>query len=122
LEKQSRALARELCRLARARHGKYQDTFYHLEPDVKETPGGLRDLQLIHWLGNLRGTNAEVAGRLIAPTRFLHSLRCFLHYHAGRDQNLLSFDAQEEIAKQPFLSVREPPAVMREYFRNARAI
>src|SRR5262249_15420309 len=50
LERQSRPLARHLCRLVRMRHGKYQDTFYHLEPDVKETPGGLRDLHLVGWL------------------------------------------------------------------------
>jgi len=37
LTRQSRTLSRHLCQLARARHGKYQNTFYHLEPDVKET-------------------------------------------------------------------------------------
>jgi [protein-PII] uridylyltransferase len=122
LERQSRTLARHLCQLARSRHGKYQDTFYHLEPDVKETPGGLRDLHLIHWLGRLRQPDTDAAGRLAASTRFLHTLRCFLHYQAGRDQNLLSYDAQEEIARQSFISVREPAGFMREYFQNARAI
>src|ERR1700676_756360 len=58
-ERQSRSLARHLRQLARARHSKYQDTFYHLEPDVKETPGGLRDLHLIHWLRHLRQDSAD---------------------------------------------------------------
>jgi len=121
-ERQSRALVHHLRQLARTRHSKYQDTFYHLEPDVKETPGGLRDLHLIHWLGKLRKTRPEVAELLASPRRFLHSVRCFLHYRAGRDQNLLSFDEQEEITEQLFTSVGEPAAFMREYFQKARVI
>ncbi len=50
-ERQGRVLIRHLCQLARERHEKFQGTFYHLEPNVKETPGGLRDLHLIDWLG-----------------------------------------------------------------------
>ena len=53
-ERQAHALTRHLCQLARERHEKFQGTFYHLEPNVKETPGGLRDLHLIDWLGKLR--------------------------------------------------------------------
>jgi [protein-PII] uridylyltransferase len=120
--RQSRALARHLCQLARERHEKFQNTLYHLEPNVKETPGGLRDLHLIHWLGKLRKPDEDVAARLCAPTAFMHSLRCFLHYQARRDQNLLTFDAQEALAAQPYLEFREPAALMREYFRNARVI
>ncbi len=120
LERQGRPLARHLVRMSRARHEKFQGTLYHLEPDVKETPGGLRDLHMIAWLGQLRKPDPEVAERLAAPARFLHSLRCFLHYRAGRDQNLLSFDSQEEIAGQPFQPFHEPAEFMREYFRNAR--
>lgn len=121
-ERQSRALARHLRKLAGTRHGKYQDTFYHLEPDVKETPGGLRDLHLIHWLEKLHKARAGDAEKLIAPRRFLYSVRCFLHYRAGRDQNLLSFDEQEEITGQLFASMSGPPEFMREYFRNAHVI
>lgn len=121
-ERQSRPLARHLLQLARTRHSKYQDTFYHLEPDVKETPGGLRDLHLIHWLGKLRKGSADAVQRLAGPTRFLHSGRCFLHYRAGRDQNLLTFDEQEAISEQLFASLGGPPAFMREYFQNAHLI
>jgi [protein-PII] uridylyltransferase len=121
-ERQARVLSRHLCQLARERHEKFQGTFYHLEPNVKETPGGLRDLHLIHWLGKVRKPDEEVAARLLPPTRFVHSLRCFLHYQTRRDQNLLSFDAQEAFATQPYVSFREPADLMREYFRNARVI
>jgi len=121
-ERQGRALTRNLGRLARERHEKFQGTFYHLEPNVKETPGGLRDLHLIGWLGQLRQPDEDVAGRLVAPAKFVHALRCFLHYQTRRDQNLLSFDAQEALTTQPYLPYREPVDLMREYFRNARAI
>ncbi|HYL35108.1 MAG TPA: HD domain-containing protein [Bryobacteraceae bacterium] len=122
LERRARPLTRHLCQLARARHLKYQGTFYHLEPDIKETPGGLRDLHLIGWLAQLRKTSSDADDRLAQPARFLRSLRCFLHYHAGRDQNLLSFDAQHELTQPGFLGFREPAAFMREYFQSARAI
>jgi [protein-PII] uridylyltransferase len=126
LQRQSRTLSRQLCKLARSRHAKYQGTFYHLEPDVKETPGGLRDVHLMRWLGKLCAPNIDSSGhpdgRLAGPARFIESLRCFLHYEAHRDQNLLSFEAQEAIVETPFLAIRERAAFMREYFRNARSI
>ncbi len=121
-ERQARALTRHLCQLARERHEKFQRTFYHLEPNVKETPGGLRDLHLIHWLGKLRTHDEDVDARLAAPAQFIHSLRCFLHYQARRDQNLLTFEAQEALSAQPFMTFREPAELMREYFRNARVV
>jgi [protein-PII] uridylyltransferase len=122
LERQSKALARRLCQLARERHEKFQGTFYHLEPNVKETPGGLRDLHLIEWLGKLRKPDEEVLERLVSPRQFIDTLRCFLHYQTRRDQNLLSFDAQEALAAQAFIPFNEPAELMRQHFRNARVI
>jgi [protein-PII] uridylyltransferase len=121
-ERHSRNLAQHLARLARARHRKYQDTFYHLEPDIKETPGGLRDLHLVAWLAKLRKADPAAAAHLAAPARFLNSLRCFLHYRAGRDQNLLNFEAQEDIAPHSITPFHSAAEFMREYFRNARII
>jgi [protein-PII] uridylyltransferase len=121
-ERQTRVLARHLCQLARERHEKFQNTFYHLEPNVKETPGGLRDLHLVDWFGKLRKPDQEVTARLGAPTAFMHSLRCLLHYQARRDQNLLNFDAQEALTAELYLEFSEPAELMREYFRNARVI
>jgi [protein-PII] uridylyltransferase len=127
LAKQGSRLARHLCQLTRSRHGKYQDTLFHLEPDVKETPGGLRDLHFIHWLGLLRSGHSSEPARLDSAAAFISSLRCFLHYHAGRDRNVLDFEAQENIVNQPFTAVRMPAAKtpslwMRDYFNHARAI
>ncbi|MGH9665032.1 MAG: hypothetical protein ACRD9L_11465, partial [Bryobacteraceae bacterium] len=122
VEKQRGPLCRSLCEQARTRYLRYQDTLYHLEPDVKETPGGVRDLHAIHWLSLLHNRTAAETESLPSAKAFLHSLRCFLHYRAQRDQNLLNFDAQDTIAEQPFTPVKVPALWMREYFRNARLI
>src|SRR5665213_3486816 len=121
LTKQGHRLARHLCELTRARHSKYQDTLFHLEPDVKETPGGLRDLHFINWLARLRPEQRSDTA-LEGAAAFLSSLRCFLHYQAGRDRNILNFEAQESITEQGFTAVKTAPLWMREYFRNARVI
>ena len=43
-------LGRNIAELTRERHTRFQDTIYHLEPNVKDAPGGLRDLQVLRWL------------------------------------------------------------------------
>lgn len=113
-------LVRNLAQLARARHAKYAGTFYHLEPNVKETPGGLRDHQLVCWLDQLHGTRDGAAAELQAAFRFLGRLRCYLHCQSGRDNNALSFDAQDAIAEL----WRDGDAArwMREYYRHARVV
>src|ERR1017187_2599938 len=58
------ALVRNLAQLTRDRHAKYTGTFYHLEPNVKDTPGGLRDYQLVCWLGQLREGAADPSAEL----------------------------------------------------------
>ncbi len=119
LQAERSTLVRHLGRLTRARHAKFQNSIYHLEPNIKEAPGGLRDLHLIGWLGKLRPAVAEA---LEEPRRFLHALRCFLHFRSGRDNNVLSFDAQDEVADQLFAGRPGPAAWMRRYFRHAREI
>jgi len=114
------ALVRNLAQLTRDRHTKYAGTFYHLEPNVKDTPGGLRDYQLVCWLGQLREGAADPSAELREAYRFLARLRCYLHIQSGRDNNLLTFDAQDALAEH----WRLPDAAqwMREYYRHARAI
>jgi len=121
LTKHGHRLARHLCQLTRVRHGKFQDTLFHLEPDVKETPGGLRDLHFIHWISGLR-PELRPETPLAEANEFLSSLRCFLHFEAGRDRNVLNFEAQELVAKQAFSSMKTPQLWMRDYFNNARTV
>lgn len=126
------ALVRNLSKLTRERHARFGDTFYHLEPNVKETPGGLRDYQLLCWLEQLRNTDAaHLAGADPAPElqqafRFLARLRCYLHCLYGRDNNALTFDAQDAIAAQWRPAQPDQPEDaahwMRDYYRHARAI
>ena len=58
LHAQRDPLMRNLTRLTRERHRKYQNTYYHLEPNIKDTPGGLRDYQLVRWLARIRDVDS----------------------------------------------------------------
>jgi [protein-PII] uridylyltransferase len=119
-------LIRNLAQLTHDRHAKYAGTIYHLEPNVKETPGGLRDFQLVCWLEQLRETStgrlaaAEPGPELDAAFRFLARVRCFLHLESGRDNNLLTFDAQDALSERQ--KSGDSAAWMREYYRHSRAI
>jgi [protein-PII] uridylyltransferase len=107
------SLARKISGLAEGRRTKFQNTIYHLEPNVKETPGGLRDLQTTRWLLMLEPR--EGTPDLSAALSFLSGVRLRLHELAGRDQNALSFDAQESLSEHP-------AALMRDYYRHARVV
>ena len=117
LHAQREPLMRNLTRLTRDRHQKYQNTYYHLEPNIKDTPGGLRDYQLVRWLARLR----DVSAPEIEPAfLFLARLRCFLHSRSGRDNNTLTFDAQEQAAE--YFAAAGAAQWMRDYFLHARQI
>jgi [protein-PII] uridylyltransferase len=122
IERNREALMRNLARVTHERHAKYAGTFYHLEPNVKETPGGLRDCQVAHWMEQLRATRGvrlaspEPGEELLRAFRFLARLRWYLHEAAGRDNNILTFEAQDAVAAD------DPAEWMREYYRHARAI
>jgi [protein-PII] uridylyltransferase len=115
-------LVRHLIRQVRERHEKFHSTVYHLEPNVKESPGGLRDIHSIGWLTKLQDPSRELPnwlGELAEPCRFLYATRCYLHFQANRDQNLLQFDLQESIAAERGLT---PAEYVRQYFLSARKI
>jgi [protein-PII] uridylyltransferase len=114
------SLIRNLAKLTRERHSKYAGTFYHLEPNVKETPGGLRDYQLICWIGKLHQSGEEPGAELQEAFQYFARLRCFLHAQSGRDNNVLSFDAQDAIAEQ--WREGDSAGLMREYYRYSRSI
>ena len=113
-------LVRDLTQLARERHARYADTFYHLEPNVKETPGGLRDYQLVRWLDQLDPDSPGNGTELDEEFRYLAAVRGFLHREAGRDQNLLSFDSQDALAE--LWQDADAALWMRRYYRHARAV
>jgi [protein-PII] uridylyltransferase len=121
LQSSREPLVRNLAHLARERHTKYAGTFYHMEPDVKETPGGLRDFQLVCWLEQLReGTTPDPGPALRDAFRHLARVRYFLHLQSKRDQNVLSFDAQDALAEQWLEG--DAGRWMRGYYRHAREI
>ena len=123
----------ELGTLTQERHAKYGGTLFHLEPNIKDCPGGLRDTNVCRWLEQVtrvRGTNSDEA-ELREAVAFMMSVRCFLHWRHERDDNVLDWLAQDAAAEQavglPVL-VREvgravdPAYWMRVYFRHARLI
>ncbi len=113
LARRAGAVARQLAGLSEARHARFQNTIYHLEPNLQDTPGGLRDLQTVRWLAAL-DPKAPVRD-LSAAFDFLAALRIRLNELAGRDQNVLDFAAQEALSEHP-------AALMRDYYRHARLV
>ena len=102
-----------LAGLAEGRRAKFQNTIYHLEPNIKDAPGGLRDLQTARWL--LQIEPQEGIPSLDGALAFLGGVRIRLHELSGRDQNVLSFESQDALAENP-------AALMREYYRHARVV
>ena len=137
--RESQNLAQELTGLARSRHEKYGNTIFHLEPNIKDGPGGLRDYQVACWMAQIeemgRSRQWKDAEELLpAPLRadavkaidFLDAVRCFLHYRQGRDLNGLTYELQSEAALSG-IGLHGGAATsasdwMRVYFRHARAI
>jgi len=121
------------------RHLKYHDAAYNLEPNVKESPGGLRDLQSVLWIARAAGlgrTWGELAraGLITAPEaravsrqeRFIGGLRVRLHHLARRREDRLVFDQQAALARE--LGLEDTPArrgserLMQRYYRAARLV
>ncbi|MBD3609938.1 MAG: nucleotidyltransferase domain-containing protein, partial [Gammaproteobacteria bacterium] len=95
------------------RHAKYDDTAYNLEPNVKEGPGGLRDIQMIGWVAKRHFgaktlhdlvdhnfLNEQEYETLAEGQYFLWKVRFALHLITGRREDRLLFDHQRTIAKQ----------------------
>ena len=123
----------------RARHLKHNDTAFNLEPNLKESPGGIRDLQSVLWLawGTGLETNwAALAGAgLITEKevrqarqlqRFLQDLRIRLHYLAGRREDRLLFDLQGPLAQQLGYhdqgTRRASEELMQAYYKTAKLV
>ncbi len=123
----------------RQRHVRYEDTPYSLEPNCKESPGGLRDLQVILWVAKAAGLGdswRKLADKgLITPTearqitekeRLFKVIRIRLHLQAGRHEDRLLFDLQTSIAEQFGFRTTETRRaseyLMQHYYWAAKAV
>ena len=136
--REAKPLLQGLAEVTRERHGKFGQTVFHLEPNLKETPGGLRDYNVACWLAlisamgklgdwpHASSLRAPVRKQLDAALEFLMATRCFLHFRHGRDDNALSWEAQDEAAARKIgaSDAAELTAAdwMRIYFGHARAV
>jgi [protein-PII] uridylyltransferase len=95
-----------------ARHGRYDDTAYNLEPNIKGSPGGLRDIHMILWVARRHFGTADLEGliahRFLTPGQlrvlrqgrdFIWRIRFALHVLTGRKEDRLLFDYQTRIAR-----------------------
>jgi len=132
-------ITQKLGEIARARHAKFGNTIFHLEPNLKDCPGGLRDYHLAVWFALLfhlketkewprhrGGVFQSARGDAEAAFDFLAAARCFLHFRHGRDDNTLDWQSQDEAAANSIgLETRgtaDPAYWMRTYYRHARVV
>ncbi|MBV7429875.1 [protein-PII] uridylyltransferase [Acidovorax sp. sif1233] len=129
----------------RQRHNKYENTPYSLEPNCKESPGGLRDLQMILWVAQAAGLGRnwkELAASGMATAfevrqierneAVLCLIRARLHAAAGRHEDRLVFDLQTAVAESfgyrsqapdgSRLPMRASESLMRRYYWAAKAV
>jgi [protein-PII] uridylyltransferase len=123
----------------RQRHAKYEDTPYSLEPNCKESPGGLRDLQVILWVAKAAGLGdswrklaerglltAHEARQLTQKERAFKDIRIRLHIHAKRREDRLLFDVQTPIAEtfgfHTTETRRASEYLMQRYYWAAKAV
>jgi [protein-PII] uridylyltransferase len=121
------------------RHNKYENTPYSLEPNCKESPGGLRDLHMLTWVARAAGFGrnwAELAaGGLLTPFEVrqlqrhegsLKLIRARLHAVAGRREDRLVFDLQTTVAEScgygPRRGSRASEQLMHRYYWAAKAV
>ncbi len=121
------------------RHNRFNNTEYNLEPNVKSSPGGLRDIHTIDWilknfqrnffqdkieLGNILTSNEK--RNLDKSKYWLWTIRYLLHEEAKREEDRLLFEHQISIANKLFPSVTNPSAaaekLMHRYYRSALSI
>jgi [protein-PII] uridylyltransferase len=136
--RESKPLLQGLAAVTEERHNRFGQTVFHLEPNLKETPGGLRDCNVAAWLALISSMStlggwpdssslrAPVRKHLEAALEFLMAARCFLHFRHGRDDNSLSWEAQDEAAARKIgvADAAELSAAdwMRIYFGHARTV
>jgi [protein-PII] uridylyltransferase len=123
----------------RQRYTKYNESPYSLEPNVKESPGGLRDLHVLLWIARATGygtrwtelarnglITAEEAGLIRRSERRLKQIRAWLHLVTGRREDRLVFDVQHAVAERAGYHAtaarRASEVLMQRYYWSAKAV
>jgi [protein-PII] uridylyltransferase len=121
------------------RHARIADTDYNLEPNLKESPGGLRDLQTITWISRAAGLGTRwselakaglismaEARQIARHDTLLQTLRIRLHYLAKRREDRLIFEFQTMLAEQMGITAsanrRASEHLMQRYYRTKLAV
>lgn len=121
------------------RHARYHDNDGQLEPNIKESPGGLRDLHTLRWLAQAVGIghrwqdfaeagllNHTEVRKIKQLEYFLFNLRAHLHAFAGRAEDRLLFAYQSQLAAHyhltPTANRRASELLMQRYYRAAKAV
>ncbi len=121
------------------RHARFAEADYNLEPNLKESPGGLRDLQTVTWIARAAGLGthwselaqiglltATEARQLARHSALLATLRIRLHYLAKRREDRLLFDFQTQLAEQMRIGAsanrRASEHLMQRYYRTKLAV
>ncbi|MBI2802003.1 MAG: [protein-PII] uridylyltransferase [Gammaproteobacteria bacterium] len=121
------------------RHERFNDAFQQLEPNIKESPGGLRDIQIIAWVTNRHfnstGLDSLVGHGFLTTDEFtvlergrnhLWRIRCALHFLAGRREDRLLFDHQKRVAELfGYTDAAHNRAVenfMKDFYRTVREL
>ena len=144
-------IVKRLAELTRTRHVKFGSTVFHLEPNIKDGPGGLRDYNVVSWLSLIAAIEkyhvwpvenailpVTIQQQFDAALDSLMSIRCFLHFRHSRDDNTLTWESQDAAAahrvgvlntprmpNSPNDGSAEPLTAsdwMRLYFGHARAV
>ena len=121
------------------RYARFEDTAYNLEPNVKESPGGLRDVQMVLWLA--RAVNGASALDALVAQGFLNRpecnaltnayaqvkfLRARLHLLAHRREDRLVFELQNAMAESLGVmasgGLRASEVLMKRYYQSARQL
>jgi [protein-PII] uridylyltransferase len=130
LAQEANGIAARLMEVTRSRHARYGDTLFHLEPNIKDCPGGLRDVHVCQWMKRLRGGGSSLPeqDRDFTEARgFLLLVRVFLHLRSHRDDNTLGWQAQDAAAAAGLGVAGGTQGAhaaywMRQYFRHARSV
>lgn len=121
------------------RHARFIDADFNLEPNLKESPGGLRDLQTVMWISRAAGLgtswqelaksgliSVSEAKQIARHDNLLKNYRSRLHYLAKRREDRLMFDFQTPLAEQLGITAsahrRASEHLMQRYYQTRRAV